>query len=59
LGSCPDWYRLLRAAKYLGVPPWELLQQPACWYDWALLAESAEVDAQDARRKQTKPRNTR
>lgn len=43
----PDWYQVLRAAKYLGVAPWQLLEQPVIWMDWALAAESAEIDAQN------------
>jgi hypothetical protein len=26
---------LIRAAKYLGVPPWELAEQPTYWQEWA------------------------
>lgn len=47
MGECPDWYPLIRAARYLGVPPWELAQQPAVWQDWALAAEQAEISAQN------------
>jgi hypothetical protein len=50
MGSVPDWYRVLRAAKYLGVAPWELLEQPAIWLEWALTAESAENKAERTRR---------
>lgn len=35
----------MRAGKYLGVAPWELGKQPACWTHWALMAERAEVEA--------------
>jgi len=38
----PDWYPLLRAARYLGVPPWELENQWIGWLDRALMAEAAE-----------------
>ncbi len=41
----PDAYPLIRAARYLGVAPWELARQPICWMDWALLFESAEHKA--------------
>lgn len=44
----PDWYALVRAARYLHVPPWELLKQPAAYLHWAITAESAENEAQDA-----------
>ena len=45
LGSCPDWYPLIRAARYLGVPPWDLASQPDVWRGWALAAEAAEAEA--------------
>jgi len=37
---------LIRAARYLGVPPWELARMPTLWRDWALAAETAEVGAE-------------
>lgn len=42
----PDWYPLLRAARYLGVPPWDLLEQASVWMRWAITAEGAENEAQ-------------
>jgi hypothetical protein len=42
LGELPQWYLLIRAARFLGVPPWELADKPLTWYYWALAAESAE-----------------
>jgi hypothetical protein len=33
------------AAKWLGVPPWALLEQPAFWTEWARSAQSAENGA--------------
>jgi hypothetical protein len=47
MGSLPEWYTLVRAARYLGVAPWELLEQQSAWMDWALMAESAENEAQE------------
>lgn len=41
----PDWYPLVQAAKYLGVAPWDLLEQSAWWRDRALIAMSAERQA--------------
>lgn len=38
----------MRAARYLGVPPWELDEQPADWLYAALAYEHAELQAQDA-----------
>lgn len=46
MGACPEWYPIIRAARYLGVAPWELVEQPAAWIDWALIAQNAEVGAQ-------------
>lgn len=42
-GECPPHYRLIRAAKYLGVPPWELAVMPMWWMEWAIEFEQAEV----------------
>ena len=44
MGACPEWYPLLRAARYLRVPPWELAVQPLAWQEWALTAEAAEAE---------------
>lgn len=44
---CPDWYALIAAAKYLGVAPWQLLEQSAWWQYVALKAMTAEKQAQD------------
>lgn len=43
----------MRAARYLGVPPWDLVRQSAIWRDWALIAEEAEehAKAEQAKRK--------
>jgi hypothetical protein len=38
----PGWYPLIRAAKYLGVAPWELIEQSVIWQKWAIEAEGAE-----------------
>jgi len=45
MGECPDWYPLLKAARYMGVAPWELAERPIAWQEWALMAESAEISA--------------
>jgi hypothetical protein len=49
----PDWYPNLRAAKYLGVPPWELDKDPEkrMWTEWALAAEAAEAHAKQPKTK--------
>ena len=45
IGECPDWYPILRAARYLGVPPWVLMEQPIVWQHWALIAAAAEEES--------------
>lgn len=42
MGDAPDWYWLVRAARYLGVAPWELLERPPIWIELALAAFAAE-----------------
>lgn len=51
MGELPDWYPLVRAAHYYGVGPWELLERPRAWVDWARQAESALNEAQEQARK--------
>lgn len=57
MGEPPDWYLLLRAARYLGVAPWDLAEKPAIWRDWALIAESEEISAEAERAKRSKRSN--
>lgn len=45
----PLWYSVIRAARYLRVPPWLLLDQNIAWVMFALAAERAEAEAADAR----------
>lgn len=45
-GECPEIYTLIRAARYLRVPPWELLEQPNLWAEWAVAIEGAEAWAE-------------
>ncbi len=44
-GEAPEWYTVMRAAKYLGVAPWELLEQNVGWTNAALVAMDAEAKA--------------
>lgn len=46
MGSAPSWYRLLKAAKYLGVAPWDLATKPLTWVNMAEEAQAAEVHAE-------------
>jgi hypothetical protein len=45
MGSVPSWYRLLKAAQYLGVPPWVLQTKPMTWVNMAEAAQAAEAHA--------------
>lgn len=45
-GSYPAEYRLIRAARYLGVAPWELAAQCDAWVNWAICFEQAEFKAE-------------
>jgi hypothetical protein len=45
MGSVPRWYRLIKAAQYLGVPPWELSARPLTWVTMAEAAQNAEAHA--------------
>jgi hypothetical protein len=42
MGEVPLWFSLISAARYLGVPPWDLAKKPAWWMNVALAAQSAE-----------------
>lgn len=42
MGAVPQWYLLVRAARYLKVPPWDLATKPVWWMNVALAAEQAE-----------------
>lgn len=37
-----EWRRVIKAAQYLGVAPWDLFTQPTLWLDMAEL--NSEVD---------------
>lgn len=45
MGAVPDWYGLLKSAQYLKVAPWDLLDQPIIWREWAAMAQNAEAEA--------------
>ena len=47
MGACPDWYLLVRAARYLHIAPWEFERQWAGWMHRALAAEAAENGAKN------------
>ena len=49
MGEPADWWNLIAATKYLGVPPWDLACQPVWWIDVAVMAANAESHAQEQR----------
>jgi hypothetical protein len=42
MGKVPEFYLHIKAARYLGCNPWDLLDQPLVWRDWALDCIAAE-----------------
>ena len=49
MGALPDWFRTIKAAQAIGVPPWELADKPLIWQEWALSAQAAENAAKEER----------
>jgi len=49
MGEVPYWYTTMRAAIYLGVPWWELMQQPLYYRNRAVMAMDVEASAREAR----------
>jgi hypothetical protein len=47
MGDMPPWYPQAAAARYWGVPPWELDDQPALWIFRASAMASAENHAEE------------
>ena len=47
MGSCPDWYAMVQAAKYLGVPVPDIVHVPIYWIDKAFIAMTAEHQARE------------
>lgn len=56
MGECPSWYRLIRAAKYLGVAPWDLAERPLTWVNMAEHAQDAEAHARATHEQQNRAR---
>ena len=53
----PDWYPLMKAAKLMGVAPWELEEQHPAWKSWALSLAEAENVAERELNKQAQRRS--
>ncbi len=49
MGACPDWYNTMKAAQYLGVAPWDLMEQSIWWQEKAIIAMNAEAEADEIR----------
>lgn len=45
IGEVPAWYTLVKAARYLGVAPWDLARKPLWWTHVALASQGAEAHA--------------
>lgn len=54
MGEAPTWYRVLKAAQYLRVTPWELGAQPLYWLYMAEDAQAAEAHAEKLNAKNAK-----
>lgn len=46
MGEVPTWFRVIQAAKYLGVAPWDLWDES---WEWVLMAEEADAAVQYGR----------
>lgn len=55
MGELPAWYRAIKAARYLGVPPWELAAQPLGWLAMAEAAQGADAHAEAMLNKHRQP----
>lgn len=55
MGVAPSWYRLLKAAKYLGVAPWDLAAKPLTWVNMAEEAQAAEAHAEAIHANRNRP----
>ena len=49
-----DWYLLIRAARYLKVAPWDLVEQSIFWYHKALESETIDAEVEQARADQAR-----
>lgn len=50
-GDLPQWYRIVKAAQYLGTTPWELAAMPWRYTLQAEEAQAAEAYAINAKKK--------
>lgn len=59
MGAAPGWYRVLKAAKYLGVAPWSLAAQPLTYLLQAEAAQDAEAHAREIAENRERSRTNR
>ncbi len=55
----PDYYALIKAAKYLGVPPWELAERPTYWQEWANDSQSLDNEVEKEQEKRAEKNRKR
>lgn len=55
MGAVPWWYRTIQAARYLGVAPWDLIEQMAFWEHAAVESMNAEARARKTLSKRRAP----
>jgi hypothetical protein len=48
VGRPAPWFLLIRLARSLGVPPWELLEHPE-WLEWSIQALAIEAEAAETK----------
>ena len=46
MGKCPEDYILVKAAQWLGVAPWDLMEQSIWWQERIIMFMNAEAEAQ-------------
>lgn len=56
IGRLAPEYVLIRAARYLGVTPWELEQAEGRWLEWALFAEQLDRELEERAVKRARKR---
>lgn len=55
MGRPAGWYVAIRAARYLGVPPWALLKEPL-WLEYALAVMGLDQEQAEREMKRRKLR---
>ncbi len=55
----PDEWTVIQAAKYLNVPPWELIERPRFWTSWAIVCMNAEAEVRDKEQQKAQKRAKR